>query len=388
MWLCLSLVSALALGRRMTDSKAPREVFLPGETTHGHYQIELSCGSCHTEEFGLSQDFQSACVECHAEELEVAQDSHPESKFTDPRNADRVEKLDARYCVTCHSEHQPERTGTMGLSLPEDYCYYCHDDIGEDRESHIGLTFDSCANAGCHNFHDNRALYEDYLVRHAQEPVISAQPLRPLAASQKSCPSPARAFLSEKTSHEECRQCHGRETSTWLGGRHGMRLAADLSPMQPQNARLPMKKESGHQNLSCASCHAGSKEQTLKSGAYLQVEACLSCHDDEHSLAYKKSKHYQFYQQELEGRIASGSGATCASCHLPRTEDDDGALWVNHNQNDNLRPNEKMIRSVCMNCHGLPFSIDALADDELCKNNFLGQPKVHVESVDFAVARE
>ena len=34
---------------------------------------------------------------------------------------------------------------------------------------------------------------------------------------------------------------------------------------------------------------------------------------------------------------------------------------VQHNQNDGLQPNEKMIRPVCMSCHGLGFSIDALA---------------------------
>jgi hypothetical protein len=30
----------------MTNEDA--EMFLPGETSHGHYQIELSCDSCHS----------------------------------------------------------------------------------------------------------------------------------------------------------------------------------------------------------------------------------------------------------------------------------------------------------------------------------------------------
>jgi hypothetical protein len=63
-------------------------------------------------------------------------------------------------------------------------------------------------------------------------------------------------------------------------------------------------------------------------------------------------------------------------------------VTVQHNQNWNLRPNEKMIRPVCMQCHSLSFSIDALADKALIENNFTGQPSVHIESIDWAVKRE
>ena len=44
---------------------------------------------------------------------------------------------------------------------------------------------------------------------------------------------------------------------------------------------------------------------------------------------------------------------------------------VQHNQNETLRPNEKMIRTVCLNCHGTSFSIDSLADDELIEKDLL-----------------
>jgi hypothetical protein len=60
---------------------------------------------------------------------------------------------------------------------------------------------------------------------------------------------------------------------------------------------------------------------------------------------------------------------------------------VEHNQNDTLRPNEKMIRPVCLNCHGLAFAIDALADPRLIRNNFAGRPRRHVPSLDMAEAR-
>lgn len=43
-----------------------------------------------------------------------------------------------------------------------------------------------------------------------------------------------------------------------------------------------------------------------------------------------------------------------------------------------------MIRSVCMSCHGLGFSIDALADKKLVANNFQGKPEKHIESIEMA----
>ena len=63
-------------------------------------------------------------------------------------------------------------------------------------------------------------------------------------------------------------------------------------------------------------------------------------------------------------------------------------IWqVQHNQNDNLRPNEKMIRPVCMQCHSLAFSIDALADEKLILNNFNGAASKHIPSIDWALER-
>ncbi len=377
----------------MTSQDASKRVFLPGKTTNGHYQIELSCVSCHTQEFPEGEDFQEACVKCHAAELDEAQDSHPETKFSDPRNAERIALLDARKCVTCHSEHAPERTASMGLSLPQDYCYQCHQDIAEERPSHEGLPFDSCADAGCHNFHDNRAIYEDYLVKHGSEPAILAEAFRELkkGADSQKCESTARAKKNDSSAVEGCKECHLRETNSWFSGRHGMRVALEMEPMRPGDARLPMKKQAHDLLLSCGSCHGGDpkgqKPKAVTDPIWTQVEACLSCHDDKHSLAYKNSKHFELLSQEIDGKIAAGSGVTCATCHMPRGYDDDGNLWVNHNQNHNLRPNEKMLRTSCGNCHGLSFAIDALADPQLIENNFSGQPSAHVKSVDWAVAR-
>jgi hypothetical protein len=75
---------------------------------------------------------------------------------------------------------------------------------------------------------------------------------------------------------------------------------------------------------------------------------------------------------------------------MPRILEQHGdKTWVliQHNQNDNLRPNEKMLRGVCMQCHGLKFSIDALADTDLVQGNFNGKPALHIESLDMAERR-
>ena len=64
-----------------------------------------------------------------------------------------------------------------------------------------------------------------------------------------------------------------------------------------------------------------------------------------------------------------------------------GKAFTMHNQNAYFRPNEKMIRPVCSNCHSLEFSIDALADPELVESNFNGRPSLHIPSIDWALSR-
>ena len=87
----------------------------------------------------------------------------------------------------------------------------------------------------------------------------------------------------------------------------------------------------------------------------------------------------------MAGHAAPGSGVSCATCHLPRGvhgTDVGKRVLAQHNQNDNLRPVSKMLRTVCLSCHGLAFSIDALADRELGRRNYAGRPSRHVESMD------
>lgn len=434
-WIALLICMTGFLTYRMFCSD--RRLFLPGRTTCGHYQIELACGACHTPWMGVKE---KACYDCHAEELKAANDSHPKSKFTDPRNADRLKLVKADNCVTCHREHVPDRTHALGVTLPDDYCFYCHQQTLKDVPSHKNFAFNSCNNAGCHNYHDNTALYTDFLLKHAGEPankdsavlpkrallayLVEAgvmQKRKPLASEQQDAPATVKADAkishdwaatahakagvnctdchlvedrathakrwSDKLDYTACETCHKDEVHGFLGGKHGMRLAQNLSPMTPGMARDPMKPEAAHRELNCTSCHAAHDFDTRKAA----VEACLACHNDEHTLAYQRSKHYVLWLNEENGDAPAGSGVSCASCHLPReTVETDGVrhVLVQHNQNLNLRPNEKMIRTVCLNCHGLAFSLDALADAALVQANFIGQPHSHVASMDMAVRRQ
>ncbi|MCA9216974.1 MAG: ammonia-forming cytochrome c nitrite reductase subunit c552 [Planctomycetales bacterium] len=421
-WALMTLSVGAYLGLAIsTQNVATKRVFLPGTTTHGHYQIELACNACHEDFNGVRQD---ACTDCHGADLKRDKDTHPASKFNDPTNADRLAVLDAQKCTTCHREHVPNRTGAMGLSLPVDYCFHCHSSVADQRPSHKGMKHDSCQSAGCHNYHDNQALYESFLFKNVDQADLLVDPKNPhrlvatdnsdlqLHASDADAPIDlllrpivedwensihARDGVNCRDCHDvtsederdrtwvnqigvnSCKRCHEGEAKSFMNGRHGMRLAVGLSPMAVSDARLPMHHESSHKTVGCSACHTPHRYDTK----FAAADACISCHADQHSLNYVSSKHFELWQAELSGNAPHGSGVSCATCHLPRAEVD-GEIVVEHNQNNNLRPNEKMIRSVCMNCHGLEFSLNALADPDLVKNCFAGQPSVNIDSAQMA----
>ncbi|WP_425093403.1 ammonia-forming cytochrome c nitrite reductase subunit c552 [Tropicimonas sp. S265A] len=476
------IVGTLALAATATAKLyvgGDRTAFMPGETTGVHHQIEMSCETCHTskpfaKQSKIRKDINKTCTSCHKDELDEADDSHPIKKFKNPRMAAYWERIDARFCTSCHTEHQPEVTLAGLVTLPGDFCVACHSegeqDVRVNRPSHAGLGYETCSSAGCHNFHDNRAIYEDYLVKHANQPWLSESPVhgpaalagerpRPVAdeiaayIAQLDAPEPhqnaqvaehwaASAHASgevgcaschapkaeteaeiaanwvEAPTEAVCASCHKAEAKTFALGRHGMRRHPELAKprtakkqlknlgikkpddalvatldayitdvvppplMSTAEARVALHPEAKGRELTCMSCHAP-HEQDLKFAA---VEACTSCHADDHTNAYKDSPHHDLWQAELAGDAPIGSGVTCATCHMPQTVKGE-TVTTNHNQNDTLRPNEKMIRPVCMECHSLEFSIDALADADLVARNFSGKPDRHIESIDWAVKR-
>ena len=407
-----------------------KSAILPGKTTHGHYQIELECSACHDQELeenifttaGVSNE---SCNKCHGDDLEEASDSHPVRKFKNPENAIYLKHVDAMQCISCHSEHNAKITGEMGVTIPADYCAHCHEVTLENLESHKSLPYNSCATTGCHNYHDNQMLAPGFLRKHYAEPEnLETQAVQPTAAlarwlaegnTARAPLTPAQADASakhsdrkitsswhdsahaaagincsdchgeeekwvEKPDHTSCASCHGDEVEGFLKGKHGMRLSyPDLPPMTPAQARRPMKNSAAHKELSCSSCH--DPHETNRQFAAQQ--ACIQCHDDEHSRNYAGSPHAKLWELELTGKGSPGTGVSCATCHMPR-EKNGKFFSPNHNQNANLTPNDKMLKNVCMDCHGMQFAMDSMADRKLIDKNFIGRPSAHHAGIDMA----
>lgn len=440
LWLLLSGVLTLFLAHSMFSSD-DKTLLMPGPLSAGHHQLVQACASCHADSFGDGPVMQQACVDCHGDQRIKPFDSHPVAKFEDPRNADLLKKINATQCVSCHTEHKPEITLTDGLTQPRDVCFHCHADVGENRPSHEGMSFMTCKDSGCHNFHNNRALYTDFLVKHMDAKPIDRSgavperefaaiidqlleyprdhyPVEPLSIDAADGPAAITASSSitddwhqsghaqagvncsachqppnqdgeltawtNKPAVEGCSSCHKAEVERFGLGKHGMRLAAGLSPMTAGQALLDMQPDASHQELTCSSCH-GAHEFNIQQAA---VDSCLACHADDHSVAYKASSHFRLWQAELKGEAPAGSGVSCATCHMPRidfdVDDYVSRKMVDHNQSATLSPNSKMIRPACMACHGLPFAIDAMADRDLIRRNFNGPPSISVRSVQLA----
>ena len=394
-WLASSLIAAVGLVYALANGDDKR-LFMPGPLSHGHHQIDLACDACHADPFGEAAVMEDTCFGCHGDQRKKPLDSHPKTKFKDPRNADRLEKIDVLSCVTCHVEHQPDIIQGAGYTQPVDFCLHCHADIGEERPTHAGLGFDTCNSAGCHNYHNNRALYTDFLLRHEDAPNLLPKPRVPardfggmleqltdypharypqrvLTSTDADVPAVHRGSAGErnwletahaqagvncsachqpgndekapiawieKPDHTACAGCHDAEVDGFTRGLHGMRLnptlPKPLAPMTPAQARLPMQPAAGHVELGCVSCHAAHRFDT----GHAAVDACLTCHADQHSLAYEGSPHHALWQREQDGELPAGSGVSCATCHMPRVDyepnDWTSRILVQHNQSATL----------------------------------------------------
>ena len=316
----------------------------------------------------------------------------------------------------------------MGVTIPPDFCAHCHEVTLEHLESHQGLSYKTCATAGCHNYHDNTALAPSFLLTNYGKADTLGRPRVPipealkrwLAAGNKqrealaledadAPPAQTRAptlmkdwhgsahaaaginctdchndansgTWIDKPGHPSCATCHSDEVRGFLKGKHGMRLGAGLPAITPKEARLPMKPNAPHSGLSCSSCH----EPHRYDRQFAAQEACIQCHDDTHTRAYKDSPHFALWQRELSGELPAGSGVSCATCHLPREVHGSNTVVI-HDQNANLRPNEKMLQNTCLHCHGQHFAMSALADRKLIDLNFKGRPGTLHEGMSWTV---
>ena len=199
--------------------------------------------------------------------------------------------------------------------------------------------------------------------------------------------SETKAFVANPT-HESCQSCHENAVETFLLGKHGIRLLEEMSPLTPAMARLPMKHDAFDKQMTCNACHDVHTVDTMQAS----VDSCLTCHNDTHSLNYENSKHAQAVFANRELPRPSDQMVTCATCHLPRTAQEkvDGttAVKVNHNNTYLLKPQDRMVGDVCMNCHGLEYSYNSIFDDDLVEANFDRPPTLSLETFDLMRASE
>lgn len=416
-WILWGVISLLVLGYLLWQlTSEDKRGFLPGKTSIGHHQFEIQCQRCHD---GFAPVKNSACLECHSTAWQQ-QDVHPPSLWQAPLYQPQLAKLDATQCTACHREHRAEVMPLSHLSsvtVPVDFCQSCHADT-PTQASHQGFSFEQCST--CHQYHRDQAMQPQFLEPHRAEAdtdktaavprsnllqyyrTQAQHPLQPLTLKQHDAPETSNFNLAqdwEGSSHaqigvnctachqaspqslqpaspswlevpppEFCKSCHATELAGFLAGSHGIRTTLGLPTLHTELADLPMKPLVKTRHLSCVACHSAHAFKRQEAA----VEACLECHHDNHSRAYKTSPHYPLWQQQQAGTLAQGQGVSCATCHMPREVRAERVV-VEHNISANLRSEQPMV-TVCIACHGLAFSLDSLATERLHKDNFSSRP--------------
>ncbi|MGD1950590.1 MAG: cytochrome c3 family protein [Leptolyngbyaceae cyanobacterium] len=187
--------------------------------------------------------------------------------------------------------------------------------------------------------------------------------------------------------HETCQSCHEQAVDTFLLSKHGIRLLEGKDPLTPAMARLPMQHDAMQKQMNCNACHNVHSANTVEAS----VDACLTCHNDNHSLNYQNSRHAELFAASNElPRPASGA-VSCSTCHLPRVthgQGDSAVVKVNHNNTYNLKPQDRMVGDVCMNCHGLEYGYNSIFDPELVEANFDRPPTLEMQTFDLMEAAE
>ena len=167
------LVLFVGLGAAFAIEGDHRTFFLPGTTSNEHQLFEASCESCHE---GFKRVSNDTCMRCH--QAEMATDVHGQKKFLDPRWAEYRERMDILTCTACHNEHV--HIFTRGVHLQPDLCMACHQGIiNGDMKSHDGFEPDGCWTAGCHNYHDHRAISTGFLRDNLGQPAMLPEPALP-----------------------------------------------------------------------------------------------------------------------------------------------------------------------------------------------------------------
>ena len=189
--------------------------------------------------------------------------------------------------------------------------------------------------------------------------------------------------LIAQPTQESCRSCHEYSVETFLLGKHGIRTLESLSPLTPAMAHLPMKESAHDLRMDCNSCHNVHSVNT----AVAATDSCLTCHNDNHSLNYKNSPHAGIVSNLAELPRPNQQAVTCATCHLPRTKVGETVL-VNHNNTYTLLPRDRMVKEVCISCHGVEHAYNSIFDDEIVEANFDRSPTKKLETFELVRALE
>ena len=197
-----------------------------------------------------------------------------------------------------------------------------------------------------------------------------------------SCHQDQQTKLVTQPTIESCQSCHEFAVGTFGWGKHGVRINEGLSPLTPAMAHLPMKQSALDKEMTCNACHNVHSVNTLTAA----VDACLTCHNDNHSRNYRNSEHAQVFAAKELVRPDAES-VTCATCHLPRQVEGEAVL-VNHNNTYTLLPRDRMVKEVCLNCHGMEYSYRSIFDNELVEANFDHPPTLDLQTLDMVHALE
>ncbi len=198
--------------------------------------------------------------------------------------------------------------------------------------------------------------------------------------------SDTQRFVSQPN-QESCRTCHEQAVETFLLGKHGIRLREGESPLRPAMARLSMQSEAQALQMTCNTCHDVHSVNTTPAA----VDSCLGCHRDPHSLNYENSRHAELFMATRQLPRPGSSAVSCATCHLPRHQvslTEGLVTQVNHNNTYTLKPRDRMVQEVCMNCHGVEFSYNSIFDDELVIANFDHPPTQSLQTLEMMQALE
>jgi len=209
---------------------------------------------------------------------------------------------------------------------------------------------------------------QSQLTKIEQQWQISAHALAEVNCSSCHQNEETKKFVAKPT-EESCRSCHENSVDTFLLGKHGIRTLEGLSPLTPAMGHLPMQDSSLDKQMNCNTCHNVHTVDTYQAS----VDSCLTCHADNHSLNYKNSPHANIFREIGTLPRPNSDSVTCATCHLPRQASGDDVL-VNHNNTYTLKPRDRMVQEVCMNCHGVEHAYNSIFDDELVEANFARPP--------------